>query len=126
MHYPAKGLRLIIPAVSATNEILDAHEPSVRGTLLTRKSGRDSVIAHPHEITETEICVAQVPEILDERFSDSVIARLEQLTGGQISEAESPQRRDEIRGHAVVTQLLEIVEGKISVSGVGETSDELA
>jgi len=27
---------------------------------------RDSMIAHPDEITEAEICVAQIPEILDE------------------------------------------------------------
>jgi hypothetical protein len=35
------------------------------------------MVAHPDEITETEIFIAQVPEILDERFRDSVVARLE-------------------------------------------------
>ena len=81
---------------------------------------RDSMIAHPDEITEAEICVAQIAEILDERFRHPVIARLEQLTRRQIGKAESPQRRNEIRGHTVVTQLLEIVEGKVSVSRVGK------
>jgi len=84
------------------------------------------MIAHPDEITETETCIAQIPEVLDERFRDPVVSRIEQLSGSQISEAESPQRRNEIRGHAVVTQLLEIVEGKISVSRVGKTADELS
>ena len=84
------------------------------------------MVAHPDEITKTDIFVAQVPEILDERFRDSVVARLEQLTGRQTREAESPQRRNEIRCHAVVTQLLEILEGKIFVSRVAETADELA
>src|SRR6266480_1732961 len=74
------------------------------------------MIAHSDEITETEICIAQIPKILDERFRDPVVARLEQLTGGQISEAESPKRRNEIRGHAVVTQLLELVDGRTLVS----------
>ncbi len=84
------------------------------------------MIAQPDEITQTEICIAQIPEILDERFRDPVVARRQQLIGRQTGEAESPQRRNEIRGDAVVSQLLEIVEGKISVSRVAETSDELA
>jgi hypothetical protein len=84
------------------------------------------MIPHPDEITEPEICIAQIPEILNERFRDPVIARRQQLIGGQTSEAESPKRRNEIRGHAVVTQLLEIVEGKILVSRISKTPDELA
>src|SRR5882762_2388235 len=139
MEYSAKRLSLVIAfasrfplpasvitAVSATNELLDAQESPVGRALLARKPGRDSVIAHPHEIAETEICVAKIPEILDERCRDPVIARLEQLTGRQISEAEPPQRRNEIRRHAVVTQLLEVVERKILVSRVGETADKVA
>src|SRR6267142_7209627 len=65
----------VIPAVSTTNELLDAQESPVGRALLARKPGRDSVIAHPHEIAESEICVAKIPEILDERFRDPVIAR---------------------------------------------------
>jgi hypothetical protein len=84
-------LSLVIPAVAPTNEILYAHEPSIGCALLTRKTGRDPMIAHPDEVTEIEILVAEITEILDERFRDSVIAGLEQLTGRQIGEYESSQ-----------------------------------
>ena len=52
---------------------------------------RDTVIAKPNEITQTDIRVAEIAEIFDERFGDSVIAGLEQLAGRQIGEAESSQ-----------------------------------
>src|SRR5687767_6879224 len=82
------------------------------------------MIAQPDEITETEIRVSQIPEILDEGFRDAVVSRLQQLIARQTTEAESPQRLNEFRGHSVVTQLLELVERKISVSCVGQTPDE--
>ena len=125
MHYCAKGLSLVIAVVSATNQLLDAHEAPVRWALLARKPGRDPMIAQPDEITETEIFITQIPEILDKRFCDSVIARRQQLIGRQTSEPELAQRRNEIRTHTVVTQLLEIVEGKIRISRVGEAANEL-
>jgi hypothetical protein len=77
------------------------------------------MIAQPDEIAEAEIFVAQIPEVLDERFRDPVVARRQQLIGRQTSEAESPQRRNEIRVYAVVTQILEIIERKILVPRVG-------
>src|SRR4029077_2700463 len=52
--YPPPPLpSLVVPAVSAANEILDAHETPVRRALRTGKSGRDSMIAHPYVITKT-------------------------------------------------------------------------
>ena len=57
---------LVLASVSTSNEILDADETSVRRAHLARKPGGDSVIAHPDEITESEVLVAELPEILDE------------------------------------------------------------
>ena len=56
----------LITAVSARNELPDAQESPIARAELARKLDRDTVIAHPDEITETQIAVTEIPEFLHE------------------------------------------------------------